>query len=430
MVGAAAVLGLLLRVIWAWWASRPPIGLFDPARYLGYAEQIRTGHGMVEGLSGRPSAYYPPGYPWFLGVLSWISHPFTQNLALVVGLVQAVLGALGVVLGAVVVHRLAGSRAAVAAAFGLAVYPNLVMHAGAVLGETLYDTLFLAFLTAVPARLEAGSLTRRRVAAAALLLGLAVLVRPISLAVVPVVLLCWWFGEKKSSRSARRPARALVARCSAVLVVGVLACIVPWTVRNAVRLHEFVPISTNTGDNLCMGHGADASGAFELKHRCDVPYRLTNGPHDEVAGDRAHLRIALRSIADHPDREPWLLWRRFYFTWVQTGDHDALNAVQSYLTDPWMASTTYARLARIADVAYWLTAAFGVAGVVWLLVRPRPGSVLLVASAVVTAIVPLAFFGDARFKVPVMPLLIMAAATFVGAERSSAHAAHARRSEN
>ena len=50
-------------------------------------------------------------------------------------------------------------------------------------------------------------------------------------------------------------------------------------------------------------------------------------------------------------------------------------------------------------------------GLVGMARRRRPEDVLLVGSAVMTAVVPLAFFGDSRFKVPVIPLLIIAAAT-------------------
>ena len=47
------------------------------------------------------------------------------------------------------------------------------------------------------------------------------------------------------------------------------------------------------------------------------------------------------------------------------------------------------------------------------MVRRRPEDLFLVGSALMTALVPLAFFGDTRFKVPVIPLLIIAAATLL-----------------
>jgi hypothetical protein len=430
LVGVAAALGLGLRVAWSVWVARTPIGLHDPARYLGYAEEIRVGHGMTEPFSGFPTAYYPPGYPWFLGIVAWLTHPFTDRLPLVIALIQSVLGTISVVLGAGIARRLAGRRAAIIAAFGLAVYPNLVMHAGAILGETLYNTLFLAFLMVIPARLVPGRSQTRQVAAAGIVLGLAVMVRPVSLAIVPLVPLVWWLVGRRAERSGVEAAegdatprevassKRPLAWSSVVLVVAVVACIAPWTIRNEVRMHQFVPISTNTGDNLCIGHAQGATGAFAFNHRCDVPYPLLEGPASEVKGDRARTRIALHEIAAHPGNEPKLLWKRIYYTWISSGDHDALSGVQGYGEDLWMARSTDRGLGAVADGAYVVVMLAGFTGLVVLCIRRPRGALMLVGSALATAAVPLLFFGDSRFKVPVIPLLIVAGATLFAGRRA------------
>lgn len=404
-VGAAAVVGLVLRVAWVVWVAREPQELFDPVRYLGYARNIADGKGMTDQFWGYPTAYYPPGYPWFLGVVVWMSRPFTDDAPLVAGLVQAVLGAGTAVLGAIVARRLAGMRAAIVAAWGLALYPNLIFHTGALLGETLYNALFLGFCVVLLGVRTGTPVTWHRAAASGLLLGLAVMVRPISLAVVPVVIAYWWWSTHD---------RRLVLRTSAALLAMVLACIVPWTIRNAIRMDAFIPISTNTGDNLCMGHAPGANGSFSARETCNTDVSLRDGPAGEVAADEEKLDIALRGIRADPGREPWLLWRRAYFTWVRDGDHDGLIAVQSYRRDRWIALPTEARLLRIADLAYWLVAATGLVGMVQLVRRRRPEGWYVAGAAVMTALVPLAFFGDSRFKVPVIPLLIVMGAALVG----------------
>lgn len=404
-VSGLAVAALAIRVVWVIWAAREPVGLVDPARYLSYARQIADGHGMVDVLTGQPTAYYPPGYPWFLGLVAWAARPFTDDVALAGGLVQGTLGALTAVLGALVGRRLAGQWAGIAAAAGLALYPNLVFHSAALLGETFYNFLFMAFLAAILVRPWKDSRATRWIAGSGILLGLAVLVRPVSLAVLPVAFLALWLAHG-GGRS--------VARWCILLTLGVVACIVPWTVRNQVRLGHAVAISTNAGDNLCIGHGPGATGTFTLRRQaCDVEPNFLDGPDGEVAANSAKIRAGLRGIGERPGREPWLLWSRFYYTWVRDGDHDAVQAVQSYRLDRWMAPTTETRLVRLADVAYWFTAVLGLAGLVGLVGRRRPDDVLVVGSAVMTALVPLAFFGDSRFKVPVIPLLIVIAAAGV-----------------
>jgi len=400
ILAALAALGLAVRLLWARAASREPQGLVDPARYLHYARAIADGKGMVE-WTGNPTAYYPPGYPWFAGIVTWLSQPFTDSPWAAILVVQAFIAAAGCVLAACLARRLAGPVAGLVAAGVFALYPNLVFHSGVLLGETLFNTLFLAFLVLALRRPAAEARRPPELVAVGVVLGLAVLVRPISLAVVPVLFAIWWW--------ARRDVRAALG-ATAVVVVGTAACILPWTVRNQLRMHELVPISTNTGENLCIGNSPDADGAFTLSAHCDFGNGL-DSPAMEVEVDQRKTRYALGRIARDPGRQPWLVWRRFWFTWVRDGDHDGLVAVQSYNLDPWIEPDTREGLARVADVTYWVVCAAGLAGAAGLVARRRPEDLLMVGATVVIAAVPLAFFGDARFKVPVIPLLIVLAAT-------------------
>ena len=402
LLAVVIVVALGLRVAWVLWVSREPQDIFlDPTRYLGYAREIAAGRGMTEPITGQATAYYPPGYPWFLGIITWVSKPFTDEPWLVAGLVQAVLGAASVGLAASVTKRLAGPTAALVAAVLYACYPNLVFHTGALLGETLYNFLFLGFLALLLSRPWDASFGMGRIVGAGVLLGLAVMVRPISLAVIPVVVLAWLWSRKDYR---------VTFRWTLALLAGLVLCILPWTVRNQVRLHAFVPISTNTGDNLCMGHADGATGAFQPVEACQTDFEFTDGIPAELGSDEEKRRIAIEGMVDNIDREPWLLWRRTYFMWVRDGDHDALFAVQSYRRDRWMALPTESRLIWIADRYYWLVVAAGLVGLVQLARRKEPEAFALVGATVMTAAVPLVFFGDQRFKVPVIPLLIIAAA--------------------
>jgi len=402
LLAVVVLAGFVLRVAWVLWASREPQDIFlDPTRYLGYAREIAAGHGMTEPLTSAPTAYYPPGYPWFLGIVTWLTQPFTDEPWLVAGLVQALLGAASIGLVASVAKRLAGTTAALLGAVLYALYPNLIFHTGALLGETLYNFLFLAFLALLLSRPWDAAFSTARILGCGVLLGLAVMVRPISLAVIPIVALCWLWSRKDYR---------VTLRFTVVLVIGVVACIVPWTIRNEIRLHALVPISTNTGDNLCIGHADGATGAFQPVDACQTHFDFKDGIPAELGSDKEKQRIALRGMVDHLDREPWLLWRRTYYMWVRDGDHDGLFAVQEYRHNRWMALPTESRLIWIADRYYWLVVAAGLVGLVQLTRRKEPEAFVLVGSTIMTAAVPLMFFGDQRFKVPVIPLLIIAAA--------------------
>lgn len=70
-------------------------------------------------------------------------------------------------------------------------------------------------------------------------------------------------------------------------------------------------------------------------------------------------------------------------------------------------------LIRTASATYVVVVLAGVAGLVALVRRRHPEDLMFVGATIMTALVPLAFFGDSRFKVPVIPLLIIAGATVV-----------------
>ncbi len=397
----AAGLGLVLRLAWVHYATRAPLGLYDPARYAGYADRIAEGQGYSQFTSGDPTAYYPPGYPFFLAALRWFTDH--DGLPVVAGTVQAVLGALTVVLAAVVAHRLGGARAAAVAAGVLALYPNLVFHTGALLSETLYNTLFLGALAALVWRPWAEGLSTGRLLGAAALFAGAVLVRPISLAVLPALAVAWWLHDHDVGRLARRVG----------LFAGVVAlALAPWMVRNLVRIDALV-LSTNTGDNLCIGHREGASGRFALAPACDTGESTADSAAAEVRHDRDLTDAALRYARRHPGEEARLVWRRAEAMFAD--DHDALPAVQSYGDDDFIPPSTEDRLEVVADLWWYGVAGLGVVGMAIFVVRRRPEGILVVLATVATLAVPLAFFGDPRFKVPAVPLLVVAASTVVAA---------------
>jgi len=386
-------------------AREPTWQFFDNYRYLAYARGLAAGDGYVELLTGQPTAYYPPGYPLFLGAITLLAehNPLSDNVPRIAGYVQAVLGTLTIGMSALIARRIAGPVAGIVAACVFALYPNLVFHTGVLMSETLYIFLFAAFLTILLWRPWPEGLSGRRVLAASVVLGLAILVRPISIVIVPALFLVWWWDQRDWR---------VALKWFGLAVAGVAICVLPWTVRNYVRMDGFVPLSTNTGDNLCMGHKPTATGAFNLDpyvDPCQTEDGVQFGSASELRNDKIKTRRALKFIKEDPGREPWLVWRRFYFMYVRDGDHDGALVAENFRYQTWLSREAERRLFRVADITYWVVAAVGVVGLVRLALSRRGEAWALFVSIVGTAIVPLGLFGDSRFKVPVMALLIVAA---------------------
>ena len=400
-VGALALVGLALRIGWVVYAAHTPHGLYDPARYLRTATQIAKGKGYVEPFTGKPTAYYPPGYPWFLGVVAWGArhNPIVRDTVHLAGYVQAVLGATTVAAVAVIGRRVASAGAGIVAALLVALYPNLIFHSAALLSETLCIALLCASLAALWWRPAGVPLARWQIAAFAVTFALGVMVRPISLPVLIVIVVWHWFATHD-----RRQVLVLAGASVAALAVVIGA----WTIRNAVRMHAFIPMSTNTGDNLCIGHGPHATGGFRIDPECTGKRTILEGPRGEVAHDKEARSKAWKEIGQSWTREPWLTWRRLDIMFEQ--DHDGLQGVTSYQTDHWMPAATFNDWAQVGDDYGAAVVTLGIVGAAVLLARRRGHGVALVAITVVVIAVPLAFFGDARFKVPAMPFVAVAAA--------------------
>src|SRR3954452_2828765 len=92
---AVAGVAVAVRAIAALTLARAPVGLHDPLLYQRFAQGIAKGHGYVS-FYGRPTAYYPPGYPFFVGGLQWVLDRLSlgTHLPLAAALSQALLGGL------------------------------------------------------------------------------------------------------------------------------------------------------------------------------------------------------------------------------------------------------------------------------------------------------------------------------------------------
>ena len=243
-------------------------------------------------LAGRGFAYQEPLLP---GVTLFAYRapvfPLFAVPLLALGGVPLVLAAQGALVGltAAVLGRMAarlGGRPAgwVAFAFAMAWWPTWQL-AGQFLSETLYTTLTVL---AVAAALTVRAAGARAAAAAGALVAAAALTRSIGAAVALAIGL--WLLRT-------RP-RALAAYVLAGLLLWL-----PWPLRNAVRLHAFVPFTTNAAMNFYSGNsGVSPDGCWR-----DMAAHVERG---ELGFERAFAERARREVLARPPRFARALLRK------------------------------------------------------------------------------------------------------------------------
>jgi 4-amino-4-deoxy-L-arabinose transferase-like glycosyltransferase len=334
--------------------------------------------------------FYPPLYPYFLAAGASVTGSLEAARW-----VQVLAGALLVPAIAVAGARAFSARVGVIAGVVAAAYPELVWFSAHYWSETL----FMVFLWWGIERLLAAGRGEGRVGAAVaagLLWGLAVLTRETVLYFVPLAAawLVW----------AARPRR--VAPGAAFLVAALLT-VAPWTWRNWVVFHAFVPVSTAGGQNLFQGN-------------TDIPrdetYVMVDAVQGRIAQYHYALGMGLRAIRD---RQPWWIFEKLRDEMPKFWEADSLALIHikrgAYGAVPAPAA---AGAALLVLAPYVVALAFFVAGLAAL--RRDPAPLLLLGILVFTNLIHVATHGFARYRLPVMPVVVLIAASGFVAWRTGA----------
>jgi 4-amino-4-deoxy-L-arabinose transferase-like glycosyltransferase len=404
-LGVVLALGAVARVAWVLAAAQRPEALRDPSLYLILGEMVADGNGYeYPGEEGGVTAYYPPGYPLALGALGWL----VRLLPLVDLSLFGVAIAFNVVLSVATIalvfelgRRLVSVSVGLAAAAVMALWPNLIFHTGVILTETLFLFLLVAMLLVALATPEVARAPGRwRMLSTGVLLGLVGMVRPTSFVIAPLFLLLWW-----------REGVATALRRTALVGVAVLLVVLPWTARNVVRMDSAVLISTNMGDNLCMGHHPGATGTYSFAddHYCFVGLQSGERPDFETERQSETLDRALTHMRREPSQIVGLMPAKLRYT--LDSDADGLAAATDYGAQRLFGDGYMDLLRWSANAYYAVVGILGLGGAVLLVARREAArrQLFLVLAGAVQLVPPLLTFGDPRFKMPLYPTLAVCA---------------------
>jgi hypothetical protein len=405
-IGLAVLADLLLRLAFGfgYWVGKPLT--HDEREYLSLAEGLAEGRGFAYPAAApgepRPERFgRAPLYPLFLAA---VIAPTNLDPQTSIKLVQSVIGAVGVLLVALVATKAAGPRAGGIAAWIAAIYPPLVWTPAYIFSETWYMALALAHVL-VAARVlgESGALDRQRRApstgwllSCGVLGGLAALTRPAHL--FYLLLLGVWLITNRRLRD------------GVLIAAGALLVIAPWTARNAREYGRPVLIASEGGITFWTGNHPLSPGEGDMAanpaiKRDNQRLRAAHLGLNPEQLEPVYYREAFQAIARDPVWWVGLIARKAFYTWIPAGPSYTLHST---------------RYLAASLVSYGLLLIAGVAGA-WCVVRARRWPValgLLLASAMLVCVV---FFPQERFRIPVIdPALIVLAASGVALFRPQA----------
>ena len=405
-VWALLAVALVLRLGYV--AATPDYAIVHDARDYDYhARSIARGEGY--GLSFElPTAFRPPGYSFLLaGVydVAGVAREGVDERVPPARIVQAFVGTLAVALIGVIAAQLWGRREALAALALGAVYLPLILIGGALMSEPLFVVLMLGSLAA------AIQLRRSRhklgwALLAGFVAGLAILTRANGLVLLlPLAIGAWDLRPRWSWRALAPPA---------LLVVVALATVAPWTIRNAVELHSFVPVSTQLGSALAGTYNDDA----RLDRENPASWRSLRRIDE--------LRSIYGQVGTIPEAELEKELRHESFEYIR--DHPGYVATVAFWTTRRMlelggldwARHTYSTVsvgpgwANAGVICFWVIALLAVAGAFTVRARRTPLFVWAVPLLMYLSVVFLVV-ETPRYRSPIDPFVILLAALAVTA---------------
>ncbi|MGE0043555.1 MAG: tetratricopeptide repeat protein [Vicinamibacterales bacterium] len=381
----------------------------DAAAYDAWARRIAGGDWL-----GQDVFYQAPLYPYVLGIL----YRLLGTDLLGVRLVQAFMGAGAAVLLASATGRIFDRRAGLVAGLLLALYPPVVFSYG-LLQKSVLDILFvcaIVWLVAGAVAADAGEDQDRRRAAGRWLalgglLGGLMLTRE-NAAVFVAAILAWLLVDPRFA--GRRP------RLAGLVLAGATLVLAPVATRNAAVGGEFHLTTSQLGPNLYIGNNPEADGTYRslLPRRGNAQYERQDAVDIAEAAAGRPLSPAevsgyftgqvLAYIRSDPAGWVRLLGRKVALVW---------NDVEMADTDDQYTAAEWSPVLRLpgAVLHMGVLAPLALAGLIVTWRETRRLWVLHALLASYAASVVL-FFVFARYRLPLVPILVVfAAAGLVGA---------------
>jgi hypothetical protein len=365
----------------------------DSLWYYARGLTIASGKGYSEG--GIATAYWPPGWPGFLGLVFWLFGPSAvvgkmANLALAAMIFPIALG-LG---SAIFADRLVGRLTVLM----LTIYPNQIGYVPVLATEVFYTALLLLAIF-----LLVRSHSLLSLVLSGIVFGIATLTKAQTLFIPAMLFAVWWVIAGNRLHLFPWIVRA------AILYTAMIVVIAPWTVRNYMIFGEFVLISTNGGGTLLSGNNPSASGDYTENDA--LVKQVPNDVAGQIANDRLATSLALKWIRENPIDFAILIPKKVWRLWAPDGESEwSYQAGYKWYDEYWM----FFRAARVLNQVYY-TFLIGllILSIVYFMRQHRMMSPYSVTGYTLIAYftaISIVFSGQSRFHFPLMPWVAMYAA--------------------
>jgi len=366
-------------------AVSPPNTSGDSAYYHYIASNLARANGYT--MDGaEPTRIRPPGYPGFMAGVYLLAGPRLMAVACV----QAILGALTVLLAYRLTTRVYGPGPALVSAIIVSLYPALVYYDSRILRESL--TAFL-LASAVLHAVKASSGERNAgdyLISGLLLAGLSMVKPEMIVIAIPVALMLL---RRRRPSSLWRPA--------VLVILPIAMAWIPWTARNYATFGTFSPTTAGIGSVLWFGSRWAETGGDdqtpqarrELKHKTTSLWNSTT----EAEADRLFLRKAVRDIVGRPAWFAKMVGRKALYFWKDA------NGVKKTL--PSISPV----LAKLTNAYYYTLLALAAAGILLAWRHQRRALPLLWVILTYMVVYALLHVRN-RYRVPVLPLVFVLSA--------------------
>ena len=421
---------LVLRLVYVRHLQGSPLAqtpMLDELYHVEWARELASGDWLGSGVFFRA-----PLYPYLLGAMLSVFHGSLTAARVV----QACYGAFVPVVTLFVARRVCGRRCGLVAGVLAAVYPFFIYFDNELLITSLIVLLDALLLLLVLRADEHPSWMRWL--GAGVVMGLSAIARPNVLVFAPLIFVWIWLsvragaadaapgedgapgGDAEATRGGKPGSFALLTRSTpllsaahrfGVLIVGAVLVIAPVTLRNAAFEKDFVLIASQGGINYFIGNNAQSDGVSAV-----VPGLGEAWEYDDCE------RIAEREVGRRlKPSEVSGFWYREGREFLRTHPGDAVRLHARKFVLFWDSF----ELANNKDIYYfgkmsgvfkglsWLhfgvIAPLAAVGLLALRRRRRYAALLLFFVAAYSTTV-IMFFVNARFRMPVLPALLVFAA--------------------